>query len=138
MHNGTVPMVLGPSSWSVARLQTVILPPTASLPVIRASPLQWVAAGCLAVAFVLALLMQFLSFAGLTAEFFGATADADAYVWEARFHAEGFGELDKLYRVVDCGVAGVPFGLPARNTAVPLMRCGGFDFKSCRKRSNGR
>lgn len=56
------------------------------------SPLRWTALALAGVAFVLAVVVQVVPFAGFSTSFFGATADADAYAWEAKFHAEGFGE----------------------------------------------
>lgn len=56
------------------------------------SGLRWTALALCGVAFLLLLVVQFIPFAGFTTSFFGATADADAYAWEAKFRAEGFGE----------------------------------------------
>ena len=55
-------------------------------------PLRWTAIGLAGLAFVFLLLVQFVPFANFTTTFLSATADADAYAWEAKFHAEGFGE----------------------------------------------
>ena len=55
-------------------------------------PLRWTAMGLAGLAFLLLLVVQFIPFATFTTSFFGATADADAYAWEAKFRAEGFGE----------------------------------------------
>jgi hypothetical protein len=55
-------------------------------------PLRWGAIGLAALAFVLMLLVQFVPFGGFTTDTSLYTAEADAYAWEAKFRADGFGE----------------------------------------------
>lgn len=55
-------------------------------------PLRWAAIGLAGFAFVLLLLVQFVPFASFTETIGTVTAEADAYAWEGKFRAEGFGE----------------------------------------------